>query len=150
MRRSRRQQLWDSPAAGDQGQTLGEPGEQDRPRPHVQRKAGHLPQRGRGQQKPDEDEQAIVDPVDHSGDEKHRQHRAEPARRHHPAGVEHRVAHQHLHHRRHQRQDAAQDHAASESSPRCASVCSWRFGSFETVTAAVRRIIDIYAVPCGY
>ena len=34
-------------------------GEDQRPRPHLQRKPGHLPQRGRGQQKPDQDEQRL-------------------------------------------------------------------------------------------
>jgi len=45
---------------------------------------------------------------------KHRQHRAKPARRHHPPGVEHRIVHQLLHHRRHQGQRAAEDHADPE------------------------------------
>ena len=75
-------------------ETLGEPGEQDRAGIHVERKPGHLPERGRGQQKPDQDEPAIVDPIDHAGDDKHRQHRAEAARRHHPPGIEHGVIHQ--------------------------------------------------------
>jgi hypothetical protein len=70
---------------------------------HVQRITGHLPQRGRGQQESDQDEQTDVDAVDQPGDHKHGKHRTEPARRHHPSGIEHRVIHQHLHHRWQQR-----------------------------------------------
>ncbi len=100
VRQARQRQKVERHKGAAEPEALGEAGEQDRPRPHIERIAGHLPQRGRGQQKPDQDEQTVVDPVDHAGDDEHRQHRAEAARRHHPPGVEHRVIQQYLHHRR--------------------------------------------------
>jgi hypothetical protein len=58
--------------------------------------------------------QPVVDPVDHAGDDEHRQHRAEAARRHHPTGVEYGIVQQYLHNRRHQRQSAGEDHPDPE------------------------------------
>src|SRR5215470_19650090 len=63
--RQREQIEWYKGAA--EPETLREASPQYRPGPHIERIAGHLPQRGRSQQKPDEDEEAVVDPIDHAG-----------------------------------------------------------------------------------
>ena len=65
--------------------------------------------------KPDQDDQPGVDAADQPGDEEHRDHRADAARRRHQPGRHHRIVHQILQHRRQQghgpvERDADQEH----------------------------------------
>jgi hypothetical protein len=64
VRQAREREQVERQKSAAEPKTLGKPGEQDRSRPHVERKPGHLPQRGRGQEEPDQDEPAVVDPID--------------------------------------------------------------------------------------
>ena len=67
-----------------------------------------------GQQQPGQDDQPGVDAADQPGDEEHRRHRADAARRRHQPGRHHRIVHQILQHRRQQRHRAEQRDADQE------------------------------------